>query len=250
MKSIAFLGAKNIGLSCLKILIEKSKNSYFKVDAVCTNMNNNVSVNEKIIGLAQENGIPVYDHVDDLLKMDMFDFIISIQYHVILKAKHLNRARELAINLHMAPLPDYRGCNQFSYAIIDNAKDFGTTLHAIDEGIDSGDIIAESRFKIPNGCFISQLYDITLNKSIELFENNIADIINGDYSLTPQESLIEERGSMLGYRKDIQKLKQIDLSWSKDKIEAHVRATSMPGFEPPYFLLDGEKYYISTNDGA
>lgn len=246
MKSIAFLGAKTIGLECLKILIDAKKENGFSVDALFTNMNSNVGVNTKIVDLAKENSIKVYDELDEILNLEKFDFIISVQYHKILRAKHINHAKELAINLHMAPLPEYRGCNQFSYALIQNKKEFGTTLHAIDEGVDSGDIIAESRFDIPEGCFINELYDITLQKSIELFRDNIVGIIKGDYSLTPQSSLVEERGTMLGYRKDIQKLKHIDLSWDKEKIEAHIRGTSMPGFEPPYCTIDGKKYYFNA----
>ena len=65
----------------------------------------------------------------------------------------------------MAPLPEYRGCNQFSFAIVDGKKEFGTTLHKMEEGIDNGDIIAESRFDIPENCFVKELYELTYKTS-------------------------------------------------------------------------------------
>ncbi|MBK8684503.1 MAG: hypothetical protein IPN26_05660 [Bacteroidetes bacterium] len=71
------------------------------------------------------------------------DFLISVQYHQILNERHIQKARTLAINLHMAPLPEYRGCNQFSFAILDQYPEFGTTLHVMDERIDHGDILFE-----------------------------------------------------------------------------------------------------------
>lgn len=247
MKSIAFLGAKSVGFACLKILQQLQQNGNFSIDAVFTNLNRNVEINKRLIDFASEHNMKVYEDIDDILNIDKFDYIISVQYHKILKTEHIARAKKLAINLHMAPLPEFRGCNQFSYAIINNAKVFGTTLHVINEKIDNGDIIAENRFDIPENCFVNDLYELTLTKSIELFNDNVNNILNDIYTLTPQADLVAERGTMLGFRKDIDKLKQIDLAWDKDKIEAHIRATLMPDFEPPFIMVGDRKLYIQPS---
>jgi hypothetical protein len=42
----------------------------------------------------------------------------------------------------------------------------------------------------------------------------------------------------------IEDLKKIDLSWNRNKIEKHIKATLMKGFEPPYFKLNGKKIYF------
>jgi hypothetical protein len=55
---------------------------------------------------------------------------------------------------------------------------------------------------------------------------------------------VHKYGTSLHMRKEMAALKVIDLNWDKEKTERHIRATSMPGFEPPYFLLNGEKVYI------
>jgi methionyl-tRNA formyltransferase len=119
----------------------------------------------------------------------------------------------------MAPLPEYRGCNQFSYAIINNDKEFGTTIHRLEEGIDSGAILFEKRFQIPQNCWVSELYDITYHKSIELFKVSIPKIIAVDYKLKPQKNYLNERSTSLHYRREIEDLKCIDLQWTKEKIE-------------------------------
>jgi len=245
MKRVAFLGAKTIGLECLKILDAKKQAGQFSIDALFTDLTRNKETNLKLIEFARERNIDIYEDIDSILTLPPFDYIISIQYNKILKARHIDRAKKLALNLHMAPLPEYRGCNQFSFAIVDGKKEFGTTLHKIAEGIDNGDIIAESRFDVPVNCFVKELYDITYKKSIQLFEDNILDILNDKYTLTAQESLIPVRGTKTVYRKDINKLKEIDLEWDKDKIERHIRASLMPGFEPPFFMMDGKKIYFS-----
>ena len=61
----------------------------------------------------------------------------------------------------MAPLPEYKGCNQFSFAIIDEVNEFGTTIHEIEASIDSGPIIAEKRFFINNNLWVKDLYELT-----------------------------------------------------------------------------------------
>lgn len=46
------------------------------------------------------------------------------------------------VNLHLAPLPAYRGFYAFSHAIANGEDNFAVTLHYVDEGIDTGPIIA------------------------------------------------------------------------------------------------------------
>ena len=69
-------------------------------------------------------------------------------------------------------------------------------------------------------------------------------LISGDYTPTPQASLIARRGTKFIKRKDIEQLKCIDLKWSQEKIDRHIRATYFPPFEPPYVLIKGEKYLL------
>jgi methionyl-tRNA formyltransferase len=145
----------------------------------------------------------------------------------------------------MAPLPEYRGCNQFSFAIIDKAKEFGTTIHRLEERADSGAIMFERRFKIPDNCFVKELYNKTFEESLLLFKESLPEIISSKYSFTGQEKLVGTRGTSFHFRKDIEKIKQIDLRWDKEKILRHFRATYFPPFDPPYAIKNGEKVFIT-----
>ncbi len=245
MKRVAFLGAKTIGLECLKILDAGQEKGGYRIMALFTDLTRNREANLKLIEFAEQRNIEIYEKIDSILTLPEFDYIVSIQYHKILNAAHIGRARKLAVNLHMAPLPEYRGCNQFSFAIVDGKKEFGTTLHKMEDGIDNGDIIAESRFAIPENCFVKELHELTYAKSVELFDRHILRILNDDYTLTPQETLVPVRGTRTIYRKDINKLKEINLDWDREKIERHLRACLMPGFEPPFFLLNNKKIHFS-----
>ncbi len=241
MKSIVFLGAKTIGSYCLQYLQDHRKELDIEVIAVGIGQASKAHQKSDLQLIAEKHQIPILQNLNDLPECD---FILSVQYHKILKANHIAKARQLAINLHMAPLPEYRGCNQFSFAILDEAETFGTTLHQLEVGIDSGAILAEKRFPIPNGCWVQDLYQLTLTASRQLFAESIADILQGNYKPIPQSELIEARGTSYHFRKEINDIKKINLNWSAEKIERHIRATYFPPFEPPYVMIGEEKVYF------
>jgi len=244
MKRILFLGSKPIGYKCLHFLLQNANVLNCKVVGVLSNDNQRFDNSLSIRKLSNDYDIPFIEELDLILEMEEIDFIISIQYHLILHQKHIDIANKLAINLHMAPLPEYRGCNQFSFAIFNQAKIFGTTLHRLESGIDNGAIIAERRFQIQKGQDVKSLYDKTFEESVLLFQESIESILLESYTLKDQSSLFDKRGLNTYYRKDIVKLKEINLNDTADIITRKVRATAMPGYEPAFVIVEGKKYYI------
>ena len=87
-------------------------------------------------------------------------------------------------------------------------------------------------------------------KVLTLFQENIANILSNQFSMKPQKDFESERGTSIHYRNEISDIKRIDLSWDKAKVERHIRATYMPGFEPPYTMIGNEKVYFSTTWNA
>lgn len=241
---ILFLGSKPIGYHCLEYLISQGEELNFEIVGIMTNSNKRFGEEFDLNEIASKNNISI---LTDLNNIPQVDIIYSVQYHEILKPEHLAKAQKIAVNLHMAPLPEYRGCNQFTFALLDAKKEFGTTVHVMDCNIDHGDIVAEKRFPIPENCWIQDLYDLTFSNSIDLFKESLPSIVNGTYSRIQQTQLELERGCSLHFRNEINDVKVIDLNWEKEKIERHLRATSMPGFEPPFAMINNQKVYLSTS---
>ncbi len=52
------------------------------------------------------------------------------------------------INIHPSLLPKYRGGNPYSTVIINGEQETGVTLHFMDEGFDTGDIITQKKVNI------------------------------------------------------------------------------------------------------
>jgi hypothetical protein len=55
---------------------------------------------------------------------------------------------------------------------------------------------------------------------------------------------LDKRTTSFHLRKEIEGLKKIDLSWSKEKIEKQIRGTSMQGFESPYTIINNQKVHF------
>lgn len=243
-KKIVFLGSKPIGYQCLAYLLEHQEALGVELVGIMTRLRTEFRGATDLSHLAAQYQVPIFKSLDELPECD---FIYSVQYHEILKPHHIAKAKTLAVNLHMAPLPEYRGCNQFSFAILDQKEEFGTTIHQLDAQIDHGPILFQRRFAIPKNCWAFQLYDLTVAASYKLFCSTLAHLLSGNYKPLAQEQLIASKGTSLHYAHEIVDIKRIDLSWDAAKIERHIRATTMPGFEPPYCAIDNRKIYFSSS---
>lgn len=239
---IVFLGSKPIGFDCLQYLWNHQDELNIDLLAIATQSRKEFNSEKDLTLLAEKYGLLILNNIEDIPECDI---LYSVQYHELLKQKHLDKAKIIAVNLHLAPLPEYRGCNQFSFAIMDAAEKFGVSIHEIDTRIDHGDLLFQSRFAIPEKCWVSELYELTVNKGFELFKESIKDLINGNYTKTPQQDLIKKYGGSLHFRNEMNALKIIDLSESKVEIEKRIRATYMPGFEPPHCIINGEKLHFT-----
>jgi len=80
----------------------------------------------------------------ELIHSNNINFIVSYGYHHILGKDILALFPDRAINLHISYLPFNRGGNPNFWSFVDNTPK-GVTIHYIDEGIDSGDIIVQER---------------------------------------------------------------------------------------------------------
>tara|TARA_R110002050_G_scaffold190268_2_gene324918 strand:- start:1852 stop:2673 length:822 start_codon:yes stop_codon:yes gene_type:complete len=246
-KKVVFLGSKEVGYAAFKHLIDHAQELDIELVGVLSNDRKISATEPSILELAKTHEIPILSATDELLFLQDVSFLISVQYHEILLQKHIDCAQELAINLHMAPLPEYRGCNQFSFAIIDGAATFGTTLHVLESGIDSGAILFEKRFAISPNETVQTLHHKTTEESITLFKNSIAHLIQGNYVPTPQQDFTDIRPFGFHLRNEINGLKEVDLNWNEDKIDRYIRATYFPPFPLPYAIVNGEKMKLSLN---
>lgn len=76
------------------------------------------------------------------------DVCVIWSYSMLLPKAVLDVPRYGTINVHAGPLPEYRGGHVIQWTIINGERESAATLHYVDAGIDTGPVIAESRFPI------------------------------------------------------------------------------------------------------
>jgi len=71
-----------------------------------------------------------------------------MSFDQIFKKEIINIPKLKSINCHAGKLPFYRGRNVLNWVLINDEKEFGVTVHYMDEGIDTGDIIMQRVYEI------------------------------------------------------------------------------------------------------
>ena len=128
-----------------------------------------------------KTNIQIFDLVDLYRIPDLV--FISLEFDQIIKIENF-LSKEL-FNIHFSLLPKYKGMYTSTIPILNNEIESGVTLHLIDNGIDTGDIIEQEKFPIINLTAI-QIYHRYLDVGLILFQRNIFNLLNGNYYSTKQ----------------------------------------------------------------
>ncbi len=92
------------------------------------------------------------------------------------------------VNFHPAPLPEYRGRNVAYRAIMDKADGFGATIHYMDAGFDTGEIIECVEIPILIHYNAGDLVNLAYKELARLFEKWLPQLLKGKVPSTPQPS--------------------------------------------------------------
>jgi methionyl-tRNA formyltransferase len=115
----------------------------------------------------------------------LFDFIISYGYRCIIKKEILSCYDGCAINLHISYLPWNRGADPNFWSFVDDTPK-GVTIHYLDEGIDTGDIIVQKRVEFTDDDTLRTSYDKLQSEIQKLFKENWLNIRAGQCNRTKQ----------------------------------------------------------------
>jgi methionyl-tRNA formyltransferase len=114
------------------------------------------------------------------------EFLVSYGYQHILPKTVLDRFPDRAINLHVALLPWNRGSDPNFWSIVEDTPK-GVSIHYLDEGIDTGDIIVQRELAFSADDTLRTSFD-KLHVAIEtLFREHWPHIRAGTCARTPQQ---------------------------------------------------------------
>ena len=154
------------------------------------------------------------------LKPDLF---VVASFRNILDLSLLKMPSRGAINLHMAPLPKYRGAHPENWAIINGERSMGFSVHYLAEELDAGDIIAQGSISILSEDDILSLTFKLAEAGSTLLVNVLRQLDQGTAPRVPQD---ETKATYYPPRKP--KDGWIDWSQTAEQIHNLVRALTRP----------------------
>lgn len=174
---------------------------------------------------AIEYNIPVYQPVkvrdEEFVKvLDGFkaDAMVVVAFGQILTKNILDMPKYGCINVHASLLPKYRGAAPMQWSIIDGEKKTGVTIQQMDEGIDTGDILAIEEIELDEKETYGSLHDRLAVMGGPLVIKVLEELENGTVSRVKQND--EESNYVKTIKKSFGK---IDFTMDAIKIERLIR---------------------------
>lgn len=229
MAKIVFIGGRDRGLECLQALVEAGED-ISHIYCLKEDEHELEKFSPEIEKLAGEAGISIMitksvkaeDKVKKIREINP-DLIVVMGWRTIIPKEVLEIPRFGVVAAHESLLPKYRGFAPINWAIINGEEKTGVTLFFLDEGMDSGDIIAQKVISIGIADTAAEVYQKTKVASIALLMKNLEALKTGR---VPRRKQDESQATYACARTPEDGL----ISWGDTSIKIHnlVRALSYP----------------------
>ena len=240
------LGGKALAIECLESMLRMPA---VEVVAVIPCADDDPAAERwhpSLTRIAQERSLPVYqprsvneEGFRPVLEQLRPDVLLSVFYDKILKPHVLQLPTIGAVNVHFGLLPYNRGSFPIPWAIIDG-NDPGVTMHHMDPGVDTGDIIAQMAVPAIECETAREVYDRCSAAGLYLVEQYLSPLLEGR---APRRRQPAEGGSY--YRPGYPFDRWIDWSRSAEQIARFVRALTFPPFPSARTSFRGRELEVS-----
>jgi methionyl-tRNA formyltransferase len=126
-------------------------------------------------------------HVISQLQSHQLDWLFIVGWSQIAKADLLNVARLGALGMHPTLLPEGRGRAPIPWAIIKGVQQTGVTLFQLDDGVDSGPIIAQQVLSLAPNETATSLYARAKQSHTQLIRDVLPQLLRGHVVACPQD---------------------------------------------------------------
>lgn len=158
---------------------------------------------------------------------------ISLEFDRIIRPAAFRSDR--LFNIHFSALPAYKGMYTSALPILHGAPRTGVTLHEIDRGIDTGPIIAQAIFDLPETWTARDLYFAYMEHGFSLFCENLDRLVATEAPRTTAQSA---KGSSYFAKSEIDYAGlEINLHDTADAIIRQLRAFSFREYQIP--IIEG-----------
>lgn len=228
--TIIIAGKNNIACNVLKYLVSKEKCTYNKTKILALPNENDDGIDNwqySFKKTALDNDIEIIN-LEDVYTIENSIFL-SCEFDKIIKPNLF--ATDKLYNIHFSKLPQYKGMYTSCLPILFNEKYTGVTLHKIDKGIDTGDIIDQITFPILSEDVALDLYKKYTDFGFKIFISNINNLISGNYTYNKQPT---ENSSYYSLN-SIDFNSKIDYRKTAQQIKNQIHSRSFIHFQLPKF---------------
>lgn len=248
MKKIAFATCVQLGRSCIEEVYQIGG----QFDLLITledNKDTNKSGRVYIDDLAQKKNTELLkiNNINDKivvnkLKEKEIDWLFIIGWSQIAKKEILQTPKKGCIGMHPTLLPMGRGRAAIPWTILKGFTETGVTLFQLDEGVDTGDIIAQEKISISNTITATELYKIVDDLHIKLISKHWQNINEDTIVLRKQD---HQKATIWEGRKPEDG--EIRIDFTMEEADAMVRAVTKP-YPGAFYVENGKKYIVWSAD--
>ncbi|MFC6864716.1 methionyl-tRNA formyltransferase [Halomicroarcula sp. GCM10025817] len=172
------------------------------------------------------------------------DYLVSCGYSHIVPEEVLEIPAEGCLNLHPALLPYNRGANPNVWSIVEGTP-AGVTLHYMDPGIDTGDIVAQREVETDFSDSGRDLYERLKDAQVDLFQEVWPAVEAGEASALSQD---DDAGTY-HTTDEFDDLCELDPDESMPvgALLDQLRALTFPPYDNAYVEIDGERYFVEVD---
>ena len=166
---------------------------------------------------AMRYGIPVYqpkkvreEEFQVVLRELNPDLIVVVAFGQLIPKSILELPRYGCVNVHASLLPKYRGAAPIQWAVIDGEKESGVTIMKMDEGLDTGDMIAKTVVPLAADETGGSLFDKLSQVGAQLLLDTIPALEEGtvvcekqpEESPTPYAAMLNKKMGLIDWSQD------------------------------------------------
>ena len=191
---ILFMGTPDIAADCLKALYEAGHD----ICAVYTRRDKPVGRKQVLTAppvkeVALAHGTPVFQprtlrdgSEDENIRALAPELIVVVAYGCILPKSVLEAPKYGCINLHVSLLPKYRGSAPVQWAVLNGDAETGVSIMQMDEGLDTGDVLACEKIAIDPEETSGELFDRVTAVGARVLCETVPAIAAGTLKAVPQ----------------------------------------------------------------
>ncbi len=150
---------------------------------------------------------------------------VLIDFGIIVSQRVIDAFPLGIINSHFSLLPELRGADPITFAVLSGQKTTGVSLMLLVQAMDEGPLLAQSPFELPKSITTPELTEQLINLSDQMLSHILPLYLSGSINPAPQETATIAPSTTPTYSRKLTK-EDGEIDWKKpaDQIEREIRA--------------------------